>query len=99
MNRMSLAPIRETMIGIEGRVKKLGRVQPLIAGLSIEEPHAESDTHGHKESVGMEGQGSEFQEDGEHVGFLLKRAAIRRRAPMVMQESATLKNGQCHCFT
>jgi hypothetical protein len=43
---------------------------------------------------------SNLEEDGEHVGLLLKRKIkMRRTAPIEIQESATLKEGQCQPFT
>ena len=80
--------------GVEGGVHDLVGVEAGFLRLDVDEPQAQGDADGHHEAVGVDGQGADLYEDGEHSGFLLNRMMSIRQAPMVMQESAALKKGQ-----
>ncbi len=76
---------------VEGRVQEAGGVQALLLGLAVDEPQAEGHTQGHHETIGMDGQRTELEQDGIHADCLLEKTArMSRTAPMLMQASATL---------
>jgi hypothetical protein len=57
---------------VKSGIHDSGSVEALFAGLNIEKPQTQSDADGQQKAVGVDGQRSDADEDGEHSGFLLR---------------------------
>ena len=86
--------------GIKRDIQKTRPIHPLLFPLNIKEPQAQGDAQGQHKTVCMNGQGPDFEYYWKHAQSLLKiKLTISRTAPQEMQESATLKVGQCQFLT